>query len=65
MGAHAVGLRVDHGTATLQAATVRQISQMYEPGGSTVGWEFLMEVTAGVALSIARVSRLDVQPMVL
>lgn len=25
MGSHAVGLRVDHGTATLQAATVRQI----------------------------------------
>jgi class 3 adenylate cyclase/tetratricopeptide (TPR) repeat protein len=47
------------------AVTVRQISQVYEPGNSAVGWEFLMEVSSGMALSIARALRLDVQPMVL
>jgi class 3 adenylate cyclase/tetratricopeptide (TPR) repeat protein len=46
------------------AATVRAIGQVYEPG-SSVGWEYLMEVTAGIALNTARSSRLDVQPMVL
>lgn len=47
-----------------EAATVRAIGQVYEPG-SAVGWEYLMEVTAGIALNTARASRLDVQPMVL
>jgi len=47
-----------------EAATVRAIGQVYEPG-SSVGWEYLMEVTAGIALNAARGSRLDVQPMVL
>ncbi|MEY2557342.1 MAG: hypothetical protein QOE34_767 [Verrucomicrobiota bacterium] len=47
-----------------EAATVRAIGQVYEPG-SSVGWEYLMEVTAGIALNTARASRLDVQPMVL
>jgi class 3 adenylate cyclase/tetratricopeptide (TPR) repeat protein len=46
------------------AATVREIGHLYEPH-SEVGWEFTMEVTAGIALNAARAMRLDVQPMVL
>lgn len=50
--------------AIREAATVREIGQVYEPGSAT-GWEYLMEVTAGIALYTARASRLDVQPMAL
>jgi class 3 adenylate cyclase len=51
-------------TALEKASTVREIGQVYEPG-SSVGWEYLMEVTAGIALYTARALRLDVQPMAL
>ncbi len=47
-----------------EAATIREIGQVYEPSGD-VGWEYMTEVTAGIALYTARASRLDVQPMVL
>jgi len=47
-----------------EAATIRTIGQAYEPG-SDIGWEYMMEVTAGIALQIARASRLDIKPMVL
>ena len=50
--------------AIREAATVREIGQVYEPGTS-VGWAYLMEVTAGIALHTARASRLDIQPMAL
>jgi class 3 adenylate cyclase/tetratricopeptide (TPR) repeat protein len=46
------------------AATVREIGEAYEPS-SEVSWKFLMEVTAGLAVQIARVSRLEVQPLAL
>ncbi len=46
------------------AATTREIGQVYEPS-SDVGWEYMMEVTAGIALHTARASRLDLQPLVL
>ena len=46
------------------AATVREIGQAYEPNNE-VGWRYMMEVNAGLALHTARVCRLDVQPMVL
>lgn len=47
-----------------QATTVRELGQVYEPSGD-VGWEFTQEVTAGLALLTARMSRLDVQPVAL
>ncbi len=47
-----------------QATTLRELGQAYEPS-SDLGFEYAMEVTAGLALHIARVSRLDVKPMVL
>jgi class 3 adenylate cyclase/tetratricopeptide (TPR) repeat protein len=50
--------------ALREAATVREIGEVYEPG-SPVGWGYLMEVTAGIAVHAARASRLDVQPMAL
>ena len=46
------------------AATVREIGQSYR-NESGVGFEYQLEVIAGLALHAARVSRLDVQPMVL
>jgi class 3 adenylate cyclase len=46
------------------ATTVRELGQVYEPGDS-VGWEFTQEVTAGLALHTARISRLDLQPVAL
>lgn len=48
--------------ALLDASSIREIGQVYEPG-SSVGWQYLMEVTAGIALYTARALRLDVQPM--
>jgi class 3 adenylate cyclase/tetratricopeptide (TPR) repeat protein len=50
--------------ALAAAATTREIGQVYEPS-SDVGWEFMMEVTAGIALHTARELRLDLQPLVL
>lgn len=50
--------------AIAEAATIREIGQVYEPS-SDVGWEYMMEVTAGIALHTARALRLDIQPMVL
>jgi class 3 adenylate cyclase/tetratricopeptide (TPR) repeat protein len=47
-----------------RAATVRELGQVYEPGDA-VSWEFTQEVTAGLALLTARMSRLDVKPLVL
>jgi class 3 adenylate cyclase/tetratricopeptide (TPR) repeat protein len=46
------------------AATVREIGEAYEPS-SEMSWKFLMEVTAGLAVQIARVSRLELQPLAL
>jgi class 3 adenylate cyclase len=46
------------------ATTVRELGQVYEPGDN-VGWEFTQEVTAGLALHTARISRLDLQPVAL
>lgn len=46
------------------ATTVRELGQVYEPGDH-VGWEFTQEVTAGLALHTARISRLDLQPVAL
>jgi class 3 adenylate cyclase/tetratricopeptide (TPR) repeat protein len=45
-----------------EAATIREIGQAYEPA-SDVGWEYMFEVTAGIALHTARAARLDVRPM--
>jgi class 3 adenylate cyclase len=50
--------------AVREAATIRELGQVYEPS-SDVGWEYMIEVTAGIALHTARASRLDVQPLVL
>ena len=47
-----------------QAATIRELGQVYEPSDD-VGWEFTQEVAAGLALNTARMSRLDVQPVAL
>lgn len=45
------------------ATTTREIGYFYEPGNAE-GWQFTMEVTAGIALQTARALRLDVRPMV-
>ena len=50
--------------AISKAATLREIGQLYQPG-SSAGWEYMAEVTAGLALQTARASRLDVQPVAL
>ena len=50
--------------AVAEAATVREIGQAYR-NDSGVGFEYQLEVMAGLAIQAARVSRLDVQPMVL
>jgi class 3 adenylate cyclase len=46
------------------AASVRQLGELYEPGGS-VGWEYMAEVTAGLALHTARMLHLDIRPLAL
>jgi class 3 adenylate cyclase len=51
-------------TALENSATLRELGQVFEPGDD-VGWEYTQEVTAGLALLTARVSRLDVQPLAL
>ncbi len=48
--------------AISMAATIREIGQVYEPSDD-VGWDFMMEVSAGIALQAARALRLDVQPL--
>ncbi len=47
-----------------KAATIRELGQVFEPGDD-VGWVYTQEVTAGLALLTARVSRLDLQPLAL
>ena len=47
-----------------QASTVRQLGQLSEPGDE-VGWQYAQEVSSGLALLIARMSRLDVKPLAL
>ncbi len=47
-----------------KATTLRELGQAYEPS-SDLGFEYAMEVTAGLALYIAKVSRLDVKPLVM
>jgi class 3 adenylate cyclase/tetratricopeptide (TPR) repeat protein len=51
-------------TALREAASIRQLGEFYPPGGN-VGWDYMGEVTAGLALQTARALRLDVQPMAL
>jgi class 3 adenylate cyclase/tetratricopeptide (TPR) repeat protein len=46
------------------AATIRELGQFYPPG-DTVGWNYMAEVTAGLALQTARMLRLDLQPLAL
>jgi class 3 adenylate cyclase len=46
------------------AATIRELGQFYPPG-DTVGWNYMAEVTAGLALHTARTLRLDLQPLAL
>jgi class 3 adenylate cyclase len=50
--------------ALKKSATIRELGQVFEPGDD-VGWEYTQEVTAGLALLTARISRLDVQPIAL
>jgi class 3 adenylate cyclase/tetratricopeptide (TPR) repeat protein len=50
--------------AIREAASVRQLGEFYAPG-SGVGWEYMAEVTAGLALHTADALRLDLQPLVL
>ncbi|HYL74162.1 MAG TPA: RyR domain-containing protein [Bryobacteraceae bacterium] len=50
--------------AIANAATIREIGQVYEPSDD-VGWDFMMEVSAGIALQAARALRLDIKPLVL
>jgi class 3 adenylate cyclase/tetratricopeptide (TPR) repeat protein len=50
--------------AVAAAASVRELGQLYPPRG-TLGWQYMAEVTAGLALHTARVLRLDVQPLAL
>lgn len=47
-----------------RTSTLRQLSQFGEPGDE-VGWQYAMEVTAGIAVHTARTRRLDLKPMVL
>lgn len=50
--------------ALQEAATVREMGDHYIPSSKET-WQYTMEVTAGLALHTARVSRLDVHPLVL
>jgi class 3 adenylate cyclase/tetratricopeptide (TPR) repeat protein len=50
--------------AMKESASIRAIGQAYEPS-SDVGWVYMMDVTAGLALHTGRMCRLDVQPLVL
>ena len=44
------------------AATVRELGQVYQPS-DPVAWQYVMEVTAGLAQLTAQGSRLDVHPL--
>ena len=46
------------------SATIRELGEFYPPG-DTVGWNYMAEVTAGLALNTARMLRLDLQPLAL
>ena len=50
--------------AMKESASIRAIGEAYEPS-SDVGWVYMMDVTAGLALHTGRMCRLDVQPLVL
>lgn len=50
--------------AVERASTLRQLGQLSEPGDE-VGWQYAMEVSAGIAVQTARVSRLDLRPVAL
>jgi class 3 adenylate cyclase len=50
--------------ALKRASSIRELSQRTEPGDE-MGWQYAMEITIGMALQAARVSRLDLKPMVL
>jgi class 3 adenylate cyclase len=50
--------------ALAEAATIREMGDSYFPSRKET-WQYTMEVTAGLAMHTARVSRLDVQPVVL
>jgi len=51
-------------TAVEDASTLRQLGQIGEPSDE-VGWQYAMEVTAGLAVQTARACRLDLRPMAL
>lgn len=48
--------------ALKHAATVRELGQVYQPSDS-VSWQYVMEVTAGLAQLTAKALRLDVHPV--
>jgi class 3 adenylate cyclase/tetratricopeptide (TPR) repeat protein len=50
--------------ALADAATIREMGDADTPSSKET-WQYAMEVTAGLALHTARVSRLDIQPLVL
>lgn len=45
-----------------EASRVRELGQLFEPGAS-VDWQFTQEVTAGIALIVAKQLRLDLLPI--
>ena len=47
-----------------RAASIRELGEFYPPG-SSVGWDYMAEVAAGLALHTARALRLDVRPLAL
>jgi class 3 adenylate cyclase/tetratricopeptide (TPR) repeat protein len=50
--------------AVERAATIRELGEFYAPSDS-IGWQYMSEVTAGLALHTARMLRLDLQPLAL
>jgi class 3 adenylate cyclase/tetratricopeptide (TPR) repeat protein len=50
--------------AVERAATIRELGEFYAPSDS-IGWQYMAEVTAGLALHTARMLRLDLQPLAL
>src|SRR5439155_26247153 len=48
--------------AVERAATIRELGEFYAPSDS-VGWQYMAEVTAGLALHTARMLRLDLHPL--
>lgn len=47
-----------------QALSIRELGQLYQPRDVT-GWKYMSEVSCGLALLASRVTRLDLQPIVL